>query len=161
MSRRNLLLRLRNYGLAAALLGGGGYIAVGKVQTAMAEEDLSRIGDGIPTVVQIHDPQCGQCLALQKETRAALEAFGDQEIKYVVANIRNSSGRNFAAKHGVAHVTLMIFDGDGERKLTLRGQNSRARLRSIFARHSLKPPVQKPAPEQAPAKSAEEGPATS
>jgi hypothetical protein len=159
LSRRGLLLKLRNYGLAAAVLGGGGYIAVAKVQDAMAEEDLSRIGDGIPTVVQIHDPQCSQCLALQREARAAMSEFGDGEIKYVVANIRQSSGRAFAAKHGVAHVTLMIFDGDGERKLTLRGQNSRARLSAIFRRHTLKAPT--PTPKPAPVEAEPSIPATS
>ena len=158
LSRRGLLLKLRN-GLAAAVLSGGGYIAVAKVQDAMAEEDLSRIGDGIPTVVQIHDPQCSQCLALQREARAAMSEFGDGEIKYVVANIRQSSGRAFAAKHGVAHVTLMIFDGDGERKLTLRGQNSRARLSAIFRRHTLKAPT--PTPKPAPVEAEPSIPATS
>ena len=96
LRRRNLLLKLRNYSLAAAVLGGGGYIAVAKVQDAMAEVDLSRIGDGIPTVVQIHDPQCSQCLALQREARAAMSEFGDGEIKYVVANIRQSGVRGEA-----------------------------------------------------------------
>lgn len=159
VSRRGLLVKARNYGLAVAVIGGGLWIGASNFQEALAEGDLSRIGDGIPTVVQIHDPQCSQCLALQKEARAALVSFSDGEIKYVVANIRQPEGRDFAARHGVAHVTLMIFNGDGERKLTLRGHNGRERLRSIFSRHATKPPAQKPAP--APQEAAPEGPPTS
>jgi len=106
---------------------------VAKLQDIMAEEDLSQIGDGIPTVVQIHDPPCSQCLALQREAQAAMSKFGGGEIRYVVANIRQSSGPAFAAKLGVAHVTLMIFDAEGKRKLTLRGQNSRTGLSELQA----------------------------
>lgn len=159
VSRSGLLVKARNYGLALVVISGGLWIGAPSFQEALAEGDLSRIGDGIPTVFQIHDPQCSQCLPLQKETRAALGIFSDGEIKNVVANIRQPEGRDFAARDGVAHVTLMIFDGEGERKLTLHGYNGRERLRSIFFRHATKPPAQKPAP--APQEAAPEGPLTS
>lgn len=85
----------------------------------MADEDLSRIGDDNPTLVQIHDPQCSQCLGLQRETRASMRKFGDGEFEYALANIHQSSGRAFTAKHGGPNVSLMIFDGNGKLKLGL------------------------------------------
>jgi hypothetical protein len=142
-----LLVKARNHGLALAVIGGGLWIGASNFQKALAEGDLSRIGDGIPTVVQTHDPQCSQCLALQKKARAALGIFSDREIKNVVANIRQPEGRDFATRHSVAHVKLMIFNGDRER------------VRSIFSRHATKPPAQKLAP--APQEAAPEGPPTS
>ena len=34
------------------------------VEATIREGDLSQIGNGTPTVVQIHDPQCPRCVAL-------------------------------------------------------------------------------------------------
>ena len=65
----------------AILAGGGGWYLVSEVRATIAEQDLSRIGNGIPAVVQIHDPQCPRCLALQRETRKAMSGFADDELQ--------------------------------------------------------------------------------
>lgn len=150
VSRRALLVRARNYGLAAAVVFGAGWLLVSDFREALAVEDLSKIGAGVPTVVQIHDPQCPRCIALQKEARAAMEAFGDGELRYLVANIRQPRGREFAARQGVSHVTLLIFDANGKRLEVLRGPNGRARLRRVFARHADRPAPQPSTPNAAP-----------
>ena len=63
-------------GPVAALAGGGGWYLVDEVMATISEQDLTKIGNGIPSVVQIHDPQCSRCIALQNETRKAMKAFG-------------------------------------------------------------------------------------
>ena len=131
-SRRDVLRKFRNGGIAVAVLGGGGWLAVRDVQATIQEHDLSRIGNGVPTVVQIHDPNCGLCIALQKETRAAIEEFDDGEIQFLVANIRDARGRKLASEHGVGHVTLLLFDGKGKRREIMRGSNDRAVLEPAF-----------------------------
>lgn len=135
VSRRDLLGRFRNGALLFAAVGAVGWYVVSEVRAGIDEADLSKIGNGIPTVVQIHDPQCPVCQALQKEARTALEAFEDGELQYLVANIRQDKGRNLAAKHGVPHVTLLLFDGKGERKETLSGPNTADYLEEAFRRH--------------------------
>lgn len=134
-SRREFFAALRNWGLIAGVVGIGGWYAVSEVSANIREQDLSRLGNGIPTIVQIHDPQCPRCRALQKETRAALEAFGDGEFQYVVANIRGAEGRSFAERHGVGHVTLLLFDGQGRRQGVLQGNLSRSALIDAFQQH--------------------------
>ena len=134
-SRRAFLGKMRNGAIAALVVGGGGWFAVGKVRAMMREQDLTRIGNGIPTVVQIHDPQCSQCLALQRETREALCEFSDDDLQYVVANIRSAEGRALAATHRVGHVTLLLFDGNGERRMVLSGPNRAENLADAFRRH--------------------------
>jgi len=127
-----VLRKFRNGGIAVAVLGGGGWLAIRDVQATIQEHDLSRIGNGVPTVVQVHDPNCSLCIALQKETRAAVEEFEDGEIQFLVANIRDARGQKLATEHGVGHVTLLLFDGKGRRREIMRGPNDRAILEPAF-----------------------------
>ncbi|MEM8658316.1 MAG: hypothetical protein AAGF22_09480 [Pseudomonadota bacterium] len=133
--RRQVLRYLRNGGIAAVVLGGGGYYSVSSVRATIAEHDLTRIGKGSPAVVQIHDPNCTQCTALQRQTRQALRTLDDPRLEYVVANIRTSEGRAYAAQHGVQHVTLLLVDGRGRVQNILAGPNQADRLEAAFADH--------------------------
>lgn len=135
INRRDALTRIRNWGLLGVLAAGGGWYLVDEVTATIAEQDLSRVGNGKPTVVQIHDPQCNQCLALQSETRSALKTIDDGKLQYVVANIRTDEGRAFAAANRVGHVTLLLFDADGKRRNVLTGHRSSAMLAAAFRSH--------------------------
>jgi hypothetical protein len=127
-ARRSFLKRARNIAIgigAVALVGG---FAANSVRATIAEHDLTRIGEGIPTVVQVHDPSCNLCKTLQKETRDALDAFGEEEIRYLIADLNRSDGLSFAARHGESKVTLLLFDGDGTLRSTLRGVRTSEQL---------------------------------
>ena len=134
-SRRDFLRKMGNRTLIVAVVGGAGWYLVEEVRATIREEDLSRIGNGIPAVVQIHDPQCPRCAALQREAREAMEQFDDGELQYLVANIRSAKGRQLAGAHGVGHITLLLFDGEGERLDVLVGPNTSANLVHAFRRH--------------------------
>lgn len=133
LSRRDVMKIMRNGGLGLAAIGGAGYWASGSFRAYAAEHDLTRVGQGSPVVVQIHDPQCPTCTALQKQTRAALETFEECGLVYLVADIKTSEGAAFAARFGVPHVTLLFFNGEGERLRTVNGMHSRAQLEPMFA----------------------------
>lgn len=134
VTRRSVIARF-GYGAAGfAVLGGAGVWGVRHVRAIEAEHDLSRLGRGVPAVVQVHDPQCPVCLALQRQTRKALRDFGEDEIIYLVANIRTPGGSGFAARHGVPHVTLLLFDGQGNLRDTLQGPREADALRPAFGR---------------------------
>ena len=70
--RRRFLTRSSKAMIGIAVLGGGAAIAFGAVRATAREQALSRVGQGVPMVVQIHDPGCALCTALQKEARLAL-----------------------------------------------------------------------------------------
>ncbi|MEM7320781.1 MAG: twin-arginine translocation signal domain-containing protein, partial [Pseudomonadota bacterium] len=57
-SRRSFLKLVRNGALAAGGLGAVGFFTFRSVQAMQFERDLTRIGQGKPAVVQVHDPQC-------------------------------------------------------------------------------------------------------
>ncbi len=130
--RREMLRMLRNGAIGIATIGVAGVFSVRAVRATMAEQDLSQVGQGRPSIVQIHDPNCSVCAALQRETRKALKHFDDEALDFFVANIQSDDGARFAAKYGVPHVTLLLFDSQGNLVNTLRGPQERDELRDVF-----------------------------
>ena len=131
-NRRAFLSSAMNWGIGLTLLGGAGFGATAMVRSTAHAHDLTRVANGRPTVVQIHDSQCTLCAALQRETKRALREFDSAEIDYVIANITSAKGRTFAARYGVRHVTLLLFEADGTLKEVLVGQQDSAELREVF-----------------------------
>lgn len=131
-SRREVLQLIRYGALGAVALGGAGYLGVGSFRAYAAEHDLSRVGKGTPTIVQVHDPQCPVCTSLQKQTRRALAEFDDCGVTYLVADIKTEEGAAFAARFGVPHVTLLLLDGSGRHVRTVSGMHTAAELAPIF-----------------------------
>lgn len=134
LSRRLMMLG------GVAVVAGVGVFSVNAVQATAAEHDLSRIGTGTPAIVQIHDPQCSLCTALQRETRKALRGIPDDQLTYLVANIRNNEGAAFANRHGQPHVTLLLLDGAGQVQQVINGVQDRGLLRDAFTAHLARNP---------------------
>lgn len=134
-TRRDVLKIARNAAIGVVAVGGGGYFAMGSFRAYAAEHDLNRVGQGKPVVVQVHDPQCPTCTALQKQTRKALKGFGECDLVYLIADITTPEGRAFAVRHGVGNVTLLLFDGSGGLHQTVEGMRSSDQLDTIFKAH--------------------------
>jgi len=135
MSRRRMLSLARNGAIGVGVLGAVGYVGAGWYGDYLQEHDLTRIGQGKPAVVQIHDPQCAVCLALQHETRTAMKQFDEDDMLYLVADIKQAEGQAFAAQHNVSHVTLVLLDGQGQMVDVLRGSKSEAELAPLLKAH--------------------------
>jgi len=135
LHRRDMLVNIGIYSAGAAvILGGGGYLAR-DVVASVSEHDLSTLGNGVPAVVQIHDPNCSLCTALQREARSAACEFDDGSLQFLVANLQTPEGRQLASQHGVGSVTLLLFDGDGQMQSVLAGSNTAENLKPAFALH--------------------------
>lgn len=134
-TRRDMLRLIRTGAIATAAAVGGGYWAFGSFRAYAAEHDLSKVGQGAPTIVQVHDPQCPTCTALQRETRRALKDFDDCGMTYLVADIKTEEGAAFARKYTVPHVTLLLFDGAGTLLNTVHGMQQADHLAQVFAAH--------------------------
>lgn len=132
-TRRDVLLKAAQYATGAAVVGVGGVLTVRSVKAHAHEHDLTRMGQGKPTVVQVHDPTCPTCTALQRQTRAALSSFGECDMLYLVADIKTDEGAMFASRYGVPHVTLLLFDADGNLQDTLTGMRYEEELQQAFA----------------------------
>lgn len=93
--------------------------------------DLSVIGNGTPTVVQVHDPGCALCRKLRDNVAAVEGEFGGR-IQFRIADISTSQGRKLANQYEVPHVTLLLFGADGELVATMAGVRSPDALRRGF-----------------------------
>ncbi|MEL6980558.1 MAG: hypothetical protein AAGM38_18085 [Pseudomonadota bacterium] len=133
--RRRALLRLRDYSVIGAAAAFGVWWLVDDVQAYRQERDLSEIGAGVASIVQVHDPNCSLCAALQRETRAALRGFDDERLRFRIADITTPEGAAFAQRHRAGHVTLLLFDREGAMIQILSGSRPRAALAREFARH--------------------------
>lgn len=136
VDRRALFHNLALGGVVVAGGVTGGWFLVKDVMATACEHDLTKLGNGIPTVVQIHDPQCMRCVALQREARDAMCEIDGEELQFLVANINSNEGRRLAAAHGVGNVTLLFFDGNGRRRAILAGNRSSDELHAAFKGHA-------------------------
>ncbi|MDC0434368.1 thioredoxin family protein [bacterium] len=127
MSRRNAL---RAAAAAVVVVGGGVALHRHDVQ-AREMHDLASIGQGVPTVVQVHDTTCPSCRALMSATRKAIEDFPG--VNYRVADITTADGREFQAKYNAQKITLILLDSKGKRLQTLTGVRTPEELRELFA----------------------------
>lgn len=132
LQKRKTLKTLRNSVIGLIVVGGISAYGYRVVVKSREEHDLTQIGKGTPTIVQIHDPNCGLCTALQREVRKALGGVNKGAVDYRVANIRTKEGRRFASHYGVPHVTLLLFDGRGKLQQTLRGPRESNELEVTF-----------------------------
>ncbi|WP_299045731.1 hypothetical protein [uncultured Tateyamaria sp.] len=132
LSRRSVL---GGGAAASAAVLGAGVWGISSFRTYAAEHDLTRVGNGDPAIVQIHDPQCPTCTALQKQTRRALRDFDDCGMTYLVADINTPEGAAFARRYNAPHVTLLLFDGAGELQRKVQGLQQAATLAEVFAAH--------------------------
>ena len=97
-----------------------GYLFVTGENKSRIEHDLSVLGNGKPTVVQIHDPGCQLCRQLKNNVDAVKPKF-EEKIQFKTANIKTSKGKEFAEKYNVPHVTILLFNRRGKHVNTLRG----------------------------------------
>ena len=85
--------------------------------------------------MQVHDPSCPTCRALQSEARKALKHFEDGQIQYLVAHLNQEDGRAFAGQHGAGRMTLLLLDGQGRVRDRVQGRTPERMLIPIFERH--------------------------
>ena len=134
--RRSFLKAVPYLAGGAVVLAGVGYFGVSTVRADLAEQDLSIIGSGEPVIVQIHDPGCAICTALQKETRAALDMMDDDALPYRVASLTSTTGATFANRHSAGYATLLFFDGRGQVTQRVQGATNRDTLLTAFTAHN-------------------------
>lgn len=127
-SRRNALKI--GLGLGTVVLGAGALHAYDTKNKGVY--DLSTLGQGTPTIVQIHDPGCPTCRRLKSIVTNALS--GHEQIDFKLANIKTKEGKALQNKYDVPHVTLLFFDARGEHVHTTRGLQTKTELKAVIER---------------------------
>jgi len=125
--------------IAALLVAVSGVGLVAFQRRHERTHDLSVIGNGVPTVVQIHDPSCPKCRRLRANASAAARRL-DGALQFRVADVTTLEGRRLQLAHDVPHVTLLLFDGDGALWRVVRGVQDVDFLRRTFLAHIERQP---------------------
>jgi hypothetical protein len=115
------------------MAGGAGFTAF-KNNYDIAH-DLSVIGQGVPTVVQIHDTKCPLCLRLRSDANSAMVRFSDEDLLFFVADVTTPEDQGLMRKYNVSKVTLLLFDRDGKLNRSLNGVKSDDVLHQAFLAH--------------------------
>lgn len=105
---------------AVAIAIGGTAFGLNALEMNKRElHDLSVIGNGKPSLVQIHDPGCPTCRRLKNIVTNAVG--NDDRLQYRLADITTSEGKALQEKYGVPHVTLLFFNAEGKHMHTTQG----------------------------------------
>ncbi|MFY0663994.1 MAG: hypothetical protein JXQ97_05170 [Natronospirillum sp.] len=125
------LRRLRGIGITLLVI-----VAIGGVawfyQAQHADmRDVSVIGNGTPTVVQLYDQNCVTCRQLDKNAKAAMRGYND-DLQFRIVNLNVPSGQAFAQRYNGGQTTLLYFDGNGRHVTTVTGVQSSADLQESF-----------------------------
>lgn len=133
-NKRNTTSKGRRKLLALAL----GIPAIGLAGAAIhrhdvnkrSAHDLTSVGAGVPVVVQVHDPSCGLCRSLMHNSKKALKDVPG--VLFRIADVTTLDGSDFQSRYGEPNVTLLLFDGKGKLRQTIRGVTPVDELRAAF-----------------------------
>lgn len=121
-------------GIGAVGAIGGGVAIAGYDKRQKILHDLSVIGDGTPSIVQVHDPACPKCRSLKLRTENIVGKLPDDSVHYRLADITTNEGRELQSKYNSATVTLLMFDGTGRHVDTIQGVQSADTIRAAVER---------------------------
>ncbi len=130
-------LRLLATASLVVLVVAVGSVAVFAFQRGQEEMyDLSRVGTGVPAVVQVHDFTCPVCTELRETVKGIEDEFDESELLIRIADVHTHEGLAFAARYTTARrATLLFINGNGELVDVRSGEGSAAVLRERFQRH--------------------------
>lgn len=95
------------------------------------EHNLSVLGNGTATVVQIYDPKCQPCKRLKRIVNNVNGEFKDR-VQFRAANIATEKGKQFARRYNASYVTLLFFNRKGKHINTLRGVGNKKLVRETL-----------------------------
>lgn len=131
-TRRSWLQRCIRYSLGLATLAGVSSGAFAYKQYYENLHDLSVVGNGVATVVQVHDVNCRYCQRLRSNVRAVSPKFEEDQLQIRIADIGTSEGAAFASLYSSQHVTLLFFDKRGHLIQRMQGVSSEEEIERAF-----------------------------
>ncbi|GAB6091146.1 thioredoxin family protein [Spirochaeta dissipatitropha] len=122
--------------VAVGMISAASAIALASNRNSRRHYDLTRVGQGIPAVVQVHDTTCPVCTELRSNISRIENDFDDSDLLVLIADVDKEEGLNFAARFTQhRRVTLLYFDPVGNLVDVQSGLQQPDELRSRFENH--------------------------
>lgn len=97
-------------------------------------DDLSRIGQGRPAIVLIHNKEAVYSLELMTLLNRVRPDYEDR-VEFLAVDSATESGRRFAGQYGVDDSLALLLDGKGMRLAVIDGVRDETALRAAIDRH--------------------------
>lgn len=94
-------------------------------------DDLSKIGQGLPVVVLMHDKNSVKSLALMELLNKIRSDYAGK-IDFLAVDIDSQEGQVFSRRQAVGGITLLLFDAHGIRRAVLDQSADENSLRSVL-----------------------------
>jgi len=94
-------------------------------------DDLSKIGQGLPVVVLMHDKNSVKSLALMELLNKIRSDYAGK-IEFLAVDIDSQEGQVFSRRQAVGAITLLLFDAHGVRRAVLDQSADENLLRSVL-----------------------------
>ena len=91
-------------------------------------DDLTKIGQGMPAVVLVHDKGSMGSLNLMDLLNKVRSDYSDK-VEFIVVNINSQEGKMFREQQNIDGVNLVLFSHRGIQRGTLANSNDEAELR--------------------------------
>ena len=136
-SNTKSVFKIRRRGLfkmaLVALLAVPAYAAISAYNNSQAQlRDLTVIGQGSPTLVQVHDETCPSCRQLLSSVKSVINEL--PQLEFRMADLKSPEGVKFSNRHQVAKVTLVYFDSRGKKQDVVSGLQTKDEVRSFLER---------------------------
>ena len=95
------------------------------------QDDLSRIGKGVGTVVLIHNKNGAKSLELMGVVDKVRSDFAGR-VDFLIAEVDTDSGRKFMQAQQVSNIGLVFFAPDGQRLRYVDGPIDKVALRAAL-----------------------------
>jgi len=93
--------------------------------------DLSVVEERKSVLVQIHDPACTSCRALQSSVESVINEFPNME--YRIADMNRSEGRRFASQHQIG-ITSLVHSSRSGRITKITGIQTEEEVRDFLTK---------------------------
>lgn len=119
------------------LLGIGAFLALAVMVLPKGfSDDLSKVGQGMPAVVLIHDKNSVGSLNLMSLLGKVRSDYADK-LEFVVVNIDSAEGQMFREQQNIAGIVAVLFDSNGTKLGTYGNTKDERELRFLLDKLSL------------------------
>ena len=112
------------------ILGVSAFLAVAIMLLPKGfNDDLSKLGQGLPAVVLVHDKNSMGSLELMSLLNKVRPDYTDK-LEFIVVNINSKEGKIFREQQNIDGIVLVLFSHKGIKRGTLTNRKDEAGLRS-------------------------------